>query len=263
MAESAFFLPLGGDRYQPTEHTSGPWTPDAQHFGPPSALLVRALEALPSSREASLARVTVEILGPAPLTEISVRARVERPGRSVELLSAELAAAGRPVARASAWRIATGDTREVATGDGPAWPEPDECEPARWPEGWFGGYLAAMEWRHVSGAVAGPGPAAVWARQRVALVDDEEPSPLQRLFAVADSGNGVSNTLAPARWWFINSELTVHVRRAPAGEWIGLDAVTAIGPGGVGTATSTLRDLDGPVGVGAQALMVRTRRPVP
>ena len=259
--EGAFYLPLGEHRYQPTEHTSGPWTRDAQHFGPPSALLVRALEGLPSAWHNVLARVTVEILGPAPLTEMSVRAAVERPGRSVELLAAELVAAGRAVARASAWRITTTDTGEIATPVAAAWPEPGECEPSRWPESWFGGYLSAMEWRTVSGDIVEPGPAAVWARQRVQLVEGEEPSPLQRLFAVADSGNGISNSLDPARWWFINSELTVHVRRPPTGEWIGLDAATVIGPGGVGTATSTLRDLDGPVGIGAQALMVRTRPP--
>ncbi|NKQ52566.1 thioesterase family protein [Amycolatopsis sp. K13G38] len=255
----AFYLPLGEDRFQPTEHTSGPWSPEAQHFGPPSALLVRALEALPSSWPNVLARVTIEILGPAPLTELTVRSRVERPGRSVELLSAELAAGPRAVARASAWRITTTDTHEIASAAAPPWPEPDECPPSRWPEGWFGGYLSAMEWRTVSGDIVEPGAAGVWARQRVALVDGEEPSALQRLFTVADSGNGISNSLDPGQWWFINSELTVHVHRPPVSDWIGLDAATVIGPHGVGTATSTLRDLAGPMGTGAQALMVRTR----
>lgn len=80
MAE-AFYLPLGQGRFQPTEHTSGPWTPQAQHFGPPSALLVRALEGVPAERETQLGRVTIEILGPAPLRELTVTARLERPGR--------------------------------------------------------------------------------------------------------------------------------------------------------------------------------------
>jgi hypothetical protein len=257
MAESAFYLPRGEDRFLPTRHTVGPWAPDAQHFGPPSALLVRALEGIPGDNV--LARVTVEILGPAPLTELSVQAKVERPGRSVELLTAELLAGQRAVARASAWRIIASDTRELATPAPNDWPHPENCEPAGWPEGWHDGYLTAMEWRMVKGDIRAPGPAAVWARQRVPLIDGEEPSPLQRLFTVADSGNGVSNFLDPRRWWFINTELTVHLRRPPVGEWIGLDAVTTIGPSGIGTAASTLRDLDGPVALGAQALMVRPR----
>ncbi|HVV10673.1 thioesterase family protein [Amycolatopsis sp.] len=260
MAENAFYLPRGEGRFLPTAHTAGPWTPDAQHFGPPSSLLVRALEELPRAWEGELARVTVEILGPAPLTELSVRARVERPGRSLELLSAELASGERTVARASAWRVVGSDTSEAATTIEPDnWPPPEHCPLADWPADWHGGYLDAMEWRTVAGSVVEPGPAAVWARQRVPLVEGEEPTPLQRLFAVADSGNGVSNVLDAAGWWFINSELTVHLHRAPAGEWIGLDAVTTIGPRGVGAAESTLRDLGGPVASGAQALMVRTR----
>jgi hypothetical protein len=256
----AFYLPLGDGRFQPTEHTVGPWTPDAQHFGPPSALLVRALEELPAEREFQLARVTVEILGPAPLTELSVSAEVARPGRSVELLSAELADGSKPVARASAWRIAASDTSEIAAGTAPSLPQPPEDFPLmERPEGWQGGYLDAMEWRSVLGGFGAEGPATVWGRQRVSLVDGEKPSPLQRVFAVADSGNGVSNFLDPRRWWFINSELTVHLLREPDGEWIGLDAVTMVGPAGVGTATSRLHDLGGQLGVGAQALLVRER----
>jgi hypothetical protein len=255
----AFYLPLGGGRFLPTEHTSGPWSPDAQHFGPPSALLVRALEEVPAAREMMLSRVTVEILGPAPLRELTLTARLERPGKAVEYLSAELATDERVVARASAWRLAASDTSEVSAGLAEPPPAPDTFPPATWPSTWLGGYLHAVEWRTISGAVAGPGAAAVWARQRVALVDGEKPSPLQRLFTIADSGSGVSGRLDPARWWFINSELTVHLQRPPVGEWIGMDATTTIGPNGVGTATSRLHDESGQVAIGAQALLVRPR----
>lgn len=255
----AFYLPSDNGWFQPTEHTVGPWTPDAQHFGPPSALLARELEQLPSDRPSALARVTVEILGPAPLSELAVRARVDRPGRSLELLTAELASDERTVARASAWRMAASDTAEVAQGAVAALPSVTTAEPAVWPAAWNTGYIAAMEWRSVAGAPEQLGPATVWARQRVALVDGEEPGPLQRLLVVADSGNGVSNYLDGRHWWFINSELTVHVHRQPVGEWIGLEATTVVGPTGVGTATSRLHDTYGQTGVGAQALLVRPR----
>jgi hypothetical protein len=99
----------------------------------------------------------------------------------------------------------------------------------------------------------------MWVRQRIALVAGEQPSGLQRLMAVADSGNGVSNRLDVREWLFINTELTVHVWRVPVGEWIGLDADTTIGPNGVGAALSVLHDQSGPVARGAQALLVRPR----
>ena len=104
-----------------------------------------------------------------------------------------------------------------------------------------------------------PGPAAVWSRMRLPLVDGEEPTPTQRILATADSGNGISSALSPERWLFVNTELTVHLFRPPSGEWVCLDAVTAIGPSGGGLAASRLSDRDGEVGRGAQALLVRPR----
>ncbi len=62
------------------------------------------------------------------------------------------------------------------------------------------------------------------------------------------------------RWLFINPELTVHLHREAAGEWICLDAQTAISTGGAGLATSVLSDRDGPVGVGAQSLLIAYHR---
>lgn len=255
----SFYRQLDHDRFASTEHTAGPWSPDAQHFGPPAALLTRALEAVPSERPMHLARITLEILGPVPLTELTVTTELERPGRSVELLSARLATPERPVAAVRAWRIATSDTAEVAAGTVEALPAPDGAAPQGRPPGWGGGYLDAIEWRSLTGGFGEPGDAQVWARQRVPLVAGEEPSPMQRLLTIADSGSGVSARLNPSRWYFINSELTVHTHREPAGEWIGLAAHSLLGPEGVGTAATTLHDEHGPVGRGTQALLVRRR----
>jgi hypothetical protein len=255
----AFYEPLGGGRFRSTEHTAGPWSADSQHVGPPSALLVRALELLPGAEEKAIARVTIEILGPVPLAELSVSASVERPGRSVELLTGEIGANGRAVVRSRAWRVIRSDTSSVRAGAGEPLARPEQARRLSRPDGWSAGYLDAMEWRGLRGALGEPGPATVWVRQQVDLVAGEEPSGLQRLFTVADSGSGVSNRLDPREWWFINSELTVHLYRYPDGEWIGMDATTIVGPHGVGTALSTLHDLAGPVAAGAQALMVRRR----
>jgi hypothetical protein len=282
----AFYLPLGEERFLPTEHTVGPWSADAQHFGPPSALLVRGLERIPTTQEALLGRVTIEILGPAPLSELTVRAKVERPGRSVELLSAELRTSERVVAKASAWRIATSDSSEVATPEDKVDTSPVNQDPANeetavedsfargktetpndptslplssWAQRWAGGYFQAMEWRALPHTPQ-PATPTIWARQRIELVEGEKPSPSQRVFAVADSGNGASSPLDLEQWWFINSELSVHCHREPEGEWIGMSATMAIGRQGVGTATSRLYDTRGQLGVGAQALLIRRRQ---
>jgi hypothetical protein len=107
------------------------------------------------------------------------------------------------------------------------------------------------------------GPATAWARLRYPLVAGEETSPLERVLAVADSGNGLSGELDITRWHFINPELTVHLHREAAGEWICLDAQIAISAGGAGLATSVLSDQAGQIGVGAQSLLISPRGPGP
>jgi hypothetical protein len=103
------------------------------------------------------------------------------------------------------------------------------------------------------------GPARVWMRVAQPLVDEEPASPLARLVATADFGNGVSRELEFDRYLFINADLTLHMWRAPRGEWIGLDAKTALMDDGAGTAESVLHDLDGPVGRAFQTLVVQPR----
>jgi acyl-coenzyme A thioesterase PaaI-like protein len=251
----AFFTDLGDGRFRASEHTVGPWDQRFQHGGPPSALLGRAMEQLSPREDLTTARVTVEILGAIPVGDLLVEARVARPGRSVELLEAVLTHDGRAVARASAWRVRTtvGTAVPSRDPDPPALPDP---QPFREVPGWQSGYLQAMEWRWVTGHLVEPGPAVGWARMRVPLVGGEEPSPLTRVLVLADSGNGVSSELDIREWQFINPELTVHLHREAVGEWICIDARTTVSDGGTGLATSRLSDRQGPLGVGAQSLLV-------
>jgi hypothetical protein len=253
---TAFYLPLSEGLFRSTSHTVGPWAPDNQHLGPPSALLVRSLMAM---GRPSFARVTFEVLGPVPVADLTVSTSVERPGRSVELLSAALSFEGRAVLTARAWHIVGSDTTAVAGGSGTSLPPPASAEPMEIPDFWSGGYLAAVEWLSVSGGIFTPGDAQVWARPRVAVVEGFEPSPLERLFSVVDSASGVSSRVDIRKWYAINTDLTVHLHRQPVGEWVGMDARTTIGPDGAGLATSTVHDVDGPVGTTAQALFVRER----
>ena len=260
----AYYQPLGGDKYRATEHTSGPWDPALQHAGPPSALMARAIEAVPGGWAGIVTRVTVEILGPIPVAELSIATSVLRSGRSVELVQAELTAAGKVAARASAWRIRRTDL------DLPPLP-PDHDDPARdavphfptdsaaLPTGLTGGYVESMEWRDAHGTWNRLGPSTVWGRMRFPLVPDEEPTGLQRVLTIADSGNGISFVLPPQKWFFINTELTVHLAAEPAGDWICLDAHTRVDRSGFGLAASRLFDREQLVARGAQSLYVGER----
>jgi hypothetical protein len=261
-----FYRPLDGldgARFHATFSTTGPWFADAQHVGPPSALLVRTLErCAPGETALQLSRITLEVLGPVPAGEVEVQARVERPGRSIELLSAQLSANGRAVMRAAAWRIAPGDTAAVALGEAAPLPAPAGATlRTDRPAGWLPGFIDALEWRWLHGWLGDPGPGAVWARPRVPLVEGEETSPLQRVAIVADSGNGAAAPLDIREWLFVNTELTLHVHRPPVGEWMAVDAATVIGPTGLGTVSGLLHDEHGHFGRSAQSLIVRPRGP--
>jgi hypothetical protein len=255
-AVSGAFYEADGGRLVPNELTRGPWDPDAQHAGPPSALIGRALERCEPREGMRIGRISIDILAPVPLAPLGVEARVVRPGRSVELLSAVLSGPDGDLMRASAWRVAVGDVR-VAEED-PPFAGPEHGGPSDFfPTGMDVGYHTAMEYSFIQGGFLVPGPATVWMRQRGPLVAGEEPSPLERLLVVADVGNGVSAVLDWREHLFINTELTVHLLRPPEGEWIGVDAVTRVD--GVGLAESVLYDERGRIGRGAQTLLVRPR----
>ena len=83
------FYEVAADGFLATELTRGPWDPDAQHAGPPAALLGRALERLPDGEDFQPARLTFEILGPVPIGTVAIETRIARPGRRVQMVEAE------------------------------------------------------------------------------------------------------------------------------------------------------------------------------
>jgi hypothetical protein len=255
------FFRRDGDAFEPSELTRGPWDPDSQHAGPPAALLGRAIEDCGDGEGKLVGRVTFEILRPVPISTLTVSAEVVRPGRSVELIEASLADGEGEVMRARAWRLKTEQVElDPPPPDDPAPPGPaDGSEQDFFPTGADVGYHTAMEYRFVSGAFLELGPAVVWMRMRYPLVEGEEPSPLQRVLVAADSGNGVSASLDYRRYVFINTDLTVHLHREPATEWVCLDAATRLDTAGVGMSDTLLWDERGRIGRGVQTLLVRPR----
>ncbi|MET8650033.1 MULTISPECIES: thioesterase family protein [Nocardia] len=261
----AFYLPDPEDprRFLSTELTRGPWSPDAQHAGPPSALLGHAIERCEPRAGFQVGRVAVEILGPVPLEPLTVETRVARAGRSVELIQATLSSERGPVMTANAWRFKLADPEldlpETILPTG-ARPGPDHApEPAPFPSTQAIGFHTGIEYRFVTGSFADAGPAICWIRLKYPIVAGTTPSPLERTLAAADSGNGVSAVLDWDRFLFINTDLTVTLHRQPVGEWVCLDAVTYPQPHGIGLAESVLFDEKGPLGRGTQTLLIGPR----
>ena len=212
-----------------------------------------------------VARLTVELLRPVPLVPLSVATRCGRPGKRVQLVEATLRAGEVEVARATALRIRRADLRL------PAELPPDPVPPAAPAAGiasvppWGDDLVRpsfhtdAVDHRFVAGTFAHPGPAIDWIRLRVPLVAGETTSPLARVAAAADFGNGISWVLSRLDGWvFINPDLTIYLHRMPVGEWVCLEASTSVDATGLGVAESRLWDERGPIGRSLQSLLLKS-----
>lgn len=255
----AMFSKTGQGCYLASEHTQGPWDPRTQHMGPVTALIVHELERAFPRPELELSRLVVDVFAPVPVAELEVTTGVVRDGKRVQCLSASVSSGGREYVRASAWRIRAAGTPPTPVQAPPAPVPPPSAEHTG---SWLGsgfGYGRAMDWRFVTGGPMAPGPATVWGRLTMPLVEGEEPAPLERVAVLADSGNGVSMALDFGTHLFVNVDLTISLFRAPAGEWVCMDAATVIGPSGRGLTRSTLYDSAGEIGAATQTLFVAPR----
>ncbi|OCB27260.1 thioesterase family protein [Mycobacterium intracellulare] len=253
---------VNGERFVATDLVRSTWSHAIQHGAPPSALLVRALERCAQRDDTRLSRVAIDLLGAVPAEgDLWVRSRVERRGKQIELVSAEMLAPGpdsepRAVARASGWRLKTLDTEAaVHSPASPLRPLADAVS-RDLAKDWDRNYVHSVDWRWLTDP-RDTGPGESWIKPVVELVKGETLTPLERLFTVADDANGIGTKLDITKWTFMNTDLVVHIHRIPDGEWIGVRAETSYGPDGIGTTFGTLFDQSGAIGGTQQSVLVR------
>ena len=261
MPEAIFHV--DGDIAVPTEISRGPWSPNAQHGGAPSALLAGILERIDAGPPAFTVRLTIDLMRPVPLSPLRIERRVVRPGKKLQIVDASLYDGDVEVARATALRLRLLDHDDHLE---PAWsapdvaplPPPGDASQFRFPrtEGGGLGFWNAVEMSPVVGQLFVPGPAVVWFRLRVPVVAGEETLPLQRVAAVADFGNGVGSGIDRTRLSFINADLNITLHRLPVGEWVGLDGLMFPEPTGIGVAETVLHDERGRIGRGVQTVIL-------
>jgi hypothetical protein len=249
---------VDGEEVVPTELARGPWDPNALHGGPTAALLARAVERHDPGPATFVARLTVELFRPVTFAPLRIAVRTTRPGRNVQSLEASLFAGELEVARASALRIRETELEmppAAAHATTPIAPETIELPP-------FAdfdriGFWTANDIAMVHGSWFDPGPGTAWLRLLCPVVEGEEPSPLQRVAAAADFGSGIGNPVRTLDVGAINPDLTIHLHRAAASEWIALDARAWAHGSGVGMAETVLFDEHGAIGRAVQSLIVQ------
>lgn len=258
----AYFTTRDGRWFEATGYARGPWDVDACHAGPPTALMVRALEQLiPGQR---LARLTVELLRPIPLRGFRVQAEVRKPGRSVTLSEAEILDEDRVYVRAYGLHLRALDGFSTATALSKS-PDLSSAVPGPFPirdalhdEVCFPDSVE-VRYNMDEGSAGTGGPTTIWLRAKVPILADEAPSPFQRICPLADSGNGVSYNEYLDRVAFINPDLIISLHRNPDGEWHGARTISHWQPDGTGLADAELFDVNGPVGRVLQTVLLTPR----
>lgn len=266
MADVALFLD-GGDHFMPTGLSRGGWSDETQHGGPPTGLLARAVEAIPTVVPMQVARFTIDLYREVPLAQpLTVATELIRDGRRIQVAEATLSAGTMQVARATGLKIRTGEVPIPAHIE--SWsppPGPEAAHPVDWDEvGLDWGpttrfHLHAVDIRTVEGTWHRRGEGISWVRLAYPLIAGEDISPFVRAATLADLGNGNSQALDGREWLYVNPDITLYLHRAPRGEWLGLRSHASQHATGIGFADTLLFDEAGPVGRVGQSQILEPR----
>jgi hypothetical protein len=252
-----YYIALGNGRYESTMHAQGAWNPHEQHMAPVAGILAHSIERFRPRPELRMARISYDILGLIPGGEFEVVTTMLRPGRTIELVQAELVSDGRTAVRATAWRLQSSDTSAIAGIEDERMPGPDELvEPIIVTE-WPGGYIQSVEIRPALGH--SPGHGRAWLRTKHPLVVGETFTAVARLIGLVDTSNGIATRVkpGPGSYLFPNVDLQIHLYREPAGTWLGLQNSVSFGADGIGLTSTVLHDATGPFGRAEQILTIR------
>jgi hypothetical protein len=170
--------------FQASPLTRGPWHPDHQHAGPPSALICRAIERAAAKEGLThLARLTVNLFRPVPIGECRVDIVPDYLGRSASHYSGRLIAGGKDIARFTAL-VQREEDLPIPEGT-PGHPPPQAPKPPQESsvvsmrfKADLTGYGHLVENRLAEGRFF-KGPCAAWFRMNHPLVKGETPSPYQ------------------------------------------------------------------------------------
>ena len=245
----------------PSLFAQGPWNPDHLHGGPICGVLARAIESCASPVPMRVVRMTVEMTRAVPMAPFSVHGEVTRAGRRIQQIDAQITAEGKTLVRATALRVRIGSSDGALAIPSTSRSRSARRAPPRDPEMarlFPPGFVRSLDFlrtRLATRSEAG----VIWARLRVPLVEGEAVTPFVRLATLSDFASGTGNPIDFTRFTSINPDLSLHVLRAPRGEWIGLRARSGIEADGIGQSVATLFDDEGAVASALTSLLVERR----
>ena len=247
MNDGAFFERMG-DELVPRPQAASPWGPDMLHGRLLAGLAATAVQQDHGGGGFFPVRLTVDLFRAAPMAPIRLRTTRTRDGGRVRAVDVSIECAGRQVARVAALLLRRAEQPPGRVWTAPAWevPAPEDVPaPALPPEEADAGH---PELRPIGGRLNDAADRKqAWLRDPRPLVDGEAVSPVARAVMAADVVNPLSNW-GDGGLHFINADLTVHLVRAPVGEWIGLDITDHLDQDGISVGQGALYDTTGRIG---------------
>ena len=241
-----------GDVLLPGPAAQGPWGPTISGHVV-GGFLARSLEQVGGGPGLVPARLTVDLLRPTAIAPLEVRTTVQRDGRRLRLVDAELVQNDVVVSRASAIFVRPGEqpegdvwTSSVAMPPLPPDPGdlPDDLMMFVWGYGGDGRSSGAMSFAEWGDAT---GPKYAWIRQVRPLVAGEATSPFVQVAMAADAASATSHWGTDGLR-YINADYTLTLAREPVGEYIGLAAMSHNSNHGIASGAVAVFDEQGPIG---------------
>ncbi|MBI1187609.1 MAG: hypothetical protein GC206_09835 [Alphaproteobacteria bacterium] len=184
------FYRIEGALAHPSPDTRGPWDPNAQHGGAPTALIAWTVDRMASAAPMRIARITVDLFRPVPIAPLEVRTDVLREGRNIQLVEVRLVAQGKECVRAAVLRIRDAATAppEAVRPPPPRWPSPDERP--RIENFAREGLARHLDIRAADGRIRDRNAAPIWFRLRTPFIEGQPNAPL--VMAAIAAGRGTA-----------------------------------------------------------------------
>ncbi len=272
MAPGDPLFTFDGECYLPTDRSRGPWSPDALHGSPVAALITYCVERRlgelaqqPNGQTADspavnlrVARQTIELFRPVPFDRLRVEIEPVRIGRRIAVFQTRVQSGSKLLTQASTLCLRgsaeLGSVGAEFAAQAPGTPE--EATPNRVDrEGnrWVS-YPGTLEMRHVV-APGGSEAPAVWIRADAPVVAEAPFTPAVRAASIADFVSPFAN-MQPGRSGYVNADITMHLHRAPEGEWQFLRVVSRGASDGIANAQAVLGDRRGAYGASSAASLI-------
>ncbi|MUL78377.1 thioesterase family protein [Mycobacterium sp. CBMA226] len=244
-ARPAHFIPIDGDRVQPTRFAQSLWGED--HLNGPAVvgLAAHALETAFGLPEFLPARLTVDLFRAARGVPTTTDVKLVRDGRRVRNSECDVVQNGVTVARATLVQY-----RLAEAPPGEEWFGTTDFEPPAAIDGGLSPYISSdgVGWTRAIADHQNAGRKR-YVNQPIDVIEGEVNSPFVRA-AVAAEGTSMVTNLGTAGIGYINGDLTVALTRLPQDDWVGVEAQTHWAAQGIAVGATTLYDSAGPIGTG-------------